>query len=387
MTTATTIAEMPRRRTSFIEDRVVTKPFVNSTTSLPLDDRIDVACPSRGLVISESTRRILKSMGESQVREAKVSLAAVKQRRSSSSKLTKVTGSKRLIEDYYDSNSSEEETRRQKKEKFIPAHSMGVPKNDKEEHHEEDNGEKFKASVKGVDETVSQLTRTTASEPNSQPNSDWEPQRLNMVKSRRRKKGSETMSFTAANKIQNPNFKLISSSMTNVDYFNGLQSDGDDDYDNERKGSPSKMSGWGLGGVWNKLTSSLSREISEIIFDADDTDSTMKASPIAKPKKRIDVRGVAQASAPYDYYIVRGKKKANKGQYLQAVALYNLALIRQREDLNVDNIECATTLYEIGTCWMILSENVFGIECVQRSAVHTTEASGRWGPGGGREYK
>ena len=305
-------------------------------------------------------------MGESQVREAKVSLAAVKQRRSSSSKLTKVTGSKRLIEDYYDSDSSEEETRSQKKEKFLPAHSMGVPNNDKEEHHEEDNGEKSVATVKGVDETVSQLTRTTASEPNSQPNSDWEPQRLNVVKSRRRKKGSETMSFTAANKIQNPNFKPISSSMTNVDYFYGLQSDGDDDYDDGRKGSPSKMSGWGLGGVWNKL-SSLSREISEIIFDADDTDNTMKASPIAKPKKRIDVRGVAQASVPYDYYIVRGKKKANKGQYLQAVALYNLALIRQREGLSVDHIECATTLNEIGACWMILSERYLALSAYEEA--------------------
>ena len=69
-------------------------------------------------------------MGESQVREAKVSLAAVKQRRSSSSKLPQVTGSKRLIEDYYDSDSSEEETRSQKKEKFIPAHSMGVLNSD-----------------------------------------------------------------------------------------------------------------------------------------------------------------------------------------------------------------------------------------------------------------
>ncbi len=249
-------------------------------------------------------------MRESQVREAKVSLAAVKQRRSSSSKLTKMTGSKRLIKDYYDSDSSEEETQSQKKEKFIPAHSTGVPNNDKEEHHEEDNGEKSEATVKGVDETVSQLTRTTASEPNS---------------------------------------------------LNGLQSDGDDDYDDGRKGSPSKMSGWGLGGEWNKLTSSLSREISEIIFDADDTDNTMKESPIAKPKKRIDVRGVAQASAPYDYYIVRGKKKANKGQYLQEVAFYNLALIRQREDLGVDHIECATTLNEIGACWMILSERYLAL--------------------------
>ena len=229
-------------------------------------------------------------------REAKVSLANVKQHRSSSSKLSKVTESERLVEYYYDSDSSEEETRIQKKKKFKPAHSMGVPNNNKEEHHEEDNGENAEASVKGVDETVSQLTRTKVSEPNSQPNSDWEPPRLNVVKPRRRKKGLGTMSFTAANKIQNPKFKPISSSMTNFDYVNDLDdSDGDDDYDDGRKCSPSIKSGWGLGGVWNKLTSSLSGEISEIILDADDTDNTVKASMIAKPKKRIDLSGVAKA--------------------------------------------------------------------------------------------
>ena len=163
-------------------------------------------------------------MDESQVSEAKVSLAAVKQRRSSSIKLTKVKGIRRLIEDYSDRDSSEEETRNQKKVNFISAHSMGVPNNDKEAHHKGDNGDKAEASVKGVDETVSQLTRTKVSEPDSQPDNDWNPPLLNVVKPRRRKKGSKSMSCTAANKIQNPTFKPISSSMTNYDYFNDLES-------------------------------------------------------------------------------------------------------------------------------------------------------------------
>ncbi|KAL7526398.1 hypothetical protein ACHAWF_001751 [Thalassiosira exigua] len=128
----------------------------------------------------------------------------------------------------------------------------------------------------------------------------------------------------------------------------------------------------GIGGLWNKLTSSF-------VAEGAPEKHEESLSPTSEPSIKKEVDGST--------YFRRGKRKANKCQFLQAVALYNvrthenscylsilfrvelqrlmqsiitlqfqLALVRQREELGENHIDCGTTLNEIGVCWMMLGE-------------------------------
>lgn len=116
----------------------------------------------------------------------------------------------------------------------------------------------------------------------------------------------------------------------------------DDEEDKSKNNAASAAGGRGIGGFWNKLTSSFTSESAGSIAKQVLEDN----KPTPKPKKEISGAG----------YFRRGKKKASRAQFLQAVALYNFALLRQREELGENHIDCATTLNEIGVCWMMLGE-------------------------------
>jgi hypothetical protein len=400
---------MPNQRATFIEDREESKPIVDSfrrSSTSPLHDHNDGGVSSlfskgdafkdiRQLSISESTRRLLDSMGEGQVRKAKNSLA---QRRRGAIVRTKSMKTTKggLSSEENDQNDiiAEEETRIPKIEDSISEESLGVPYDDKDGHHEGNDGEKSQAIVKESDSTVTTLTSTSVSGTNNSSGDEWKPSQLDVIKpprtqrrlarstpgpdsqpddnlanprrraAGRRNRGSETMSFTAT--IQNTKFKPISSSTSTTDFDSLRQTECSDDDDERKSISPAKTSGWGLGGIWNRLSSG--DMISGLIAEADGTDNSEKSSsPIAKSKKRIEVIGGTKATVPYEYYIRRGKKKAKKGEYLQAVALFNLALIRQRENLGEDHIDCATTLNEIGVCWMMLCERYLALSAYEEA--------------------
>ncbi|KAL3810954.1 hypothetical protein ACHAXA_005370 [Cyclostephanos tholiformis] len=366
---------------------------------------------SRGrLSISESTRRLLESMDVGQVREARNSLAQRRRGAVGCAKSTKETKSEPSSEEFHRDDDIEIED-------FTSNESMDEPNNDKDGHHGGDDDMKARSIVEGADDDtvtftatsvfepkiirddewepqrldmvikpprtrnerapdLSQLSRTSLPDPkNGQPDGDWVPPRLDVATTRRRTKGRNTkglqsMSFTAT--IQNKKFKPISSSTMSYDDSCDLDWSEDDD---EGRSSPAKTSGWGFGEFWNKLTSSIAlegglppREItSDITADADGTINTEKASPIAKSKTKVELAVGTRASTSYEYYVGRGKKKANKGKYLQAVALFNLALIRQREVLGEDHIDCATTLNEIGVCWMMLSERYLALSAYEEA--------------------
>lgn len=388
-TNATIIAEMPScQRAAFIEDREASKHVVHSDGVVPsVSSMRDAFKNSRQLSISESTRRILDSMGEDQVRKAKNSLAQRRGARTKSMMVKKGEPSSEVKNDQ-DDIIPEEETRIPKIGDSRLEESLEVPYDDEDGRHEGDDvGEKAAQTT---------LTTTLVSGISNSSDDEWKPALLDVMKplrtqtprrlaqstpgldskpdnnsanlrrraaGRRSSRGSKTMSFTAT--IQNTKFKPISLSTSIGDFDNLRETECSDD-DDERKCSPANTSGWGLGGIWNKLSSG--EIITGLIAEADGTDNVGKSSsPMSKSKKTIEAVGSTEPTVPYEYYIRRGKRKAKKGEYLQAVALFNLALIRQRENLGEDHIDCATMLNEIGVCWMMLCERYLALSAFEEA--------------------
>ncbi|KAL7536619.1 hypothetical protein ACHAXR_007292 [Thalassiosira sp. AJA248-18] len=120
--------------------------------------------------------------------------------------------------------------------------------------------------------------------------------------------------------------------------------DEDADDDNQRGDEAGK--GKGIGGLWNKLTSSFTTEQQKTTPNVQP--QCQKTGATTKPVSKKEIDGAT--------YFRRGKRRANKCQFLQAVTLFNFALVRQREKLGENHIDCGTTLNEIGVCWMMLGE-------------------------------
>lgn len=105
--------------------------------------------------------------------------------------------------------------------------------------------------------------------------------------------------------------------------------------------------GGGIGGFWNKLTSS---------FKGEDPTSLSNNKVLPSKEPSSSTKEATSKEITGATYFRRGKRKANKFQFLQAVAIFNLALVKQREELGENHTDCGTTLNEIGLCWMMLGE-------------------------------